>query len=115
MQGRSERSRVAAEVADPGGLILGDRIVAEGLLRGRRTRCRMKKTFTSARRRSSSFQWTSARNSVALADAGFWNTEQIATISASGIRALVSPDNRRRKSSGQYRQKRITTCGCARS
>jgi len=43
---------------------------------------------------------------VALADAGFWNTEQIADISASGIRTLVSPDNRRRTTPGQYRQRK---------
>lgn len=33
---------------------------------------------------------------VALADAGFWNTEQIHTLTAQGVRLLVSPDNKRR-------------------
>ena len=43
---------------------------------------------------------------VALADAGFWNTEQIQTLTARGIRTLVAPDNRRRKQPGQYRQRK---------
>jgi transposase len=43
---------------------------------------------------------------VTLADAGFWNTEQIQTLTARGIRTLVSPDNRRRKTPGQYRQRK---------
>jgi Transposase DDE domain len=43
---------------------------------------------------------------TALADAGVWNTEQIADVTARGIRTLVSPDNRRRKTPGQYRQRK---------
>ena len=43
---------------------------------------------------------------IALADAGFWNTEQIQTLTARGIRTLVSPDNRRRTTPGQYRQRK---------
>jgi len=43
---------------------------------------------------------------VALADAGFWNTDQIANVTARGIRTLVSPDNRRRTTPGQYRQRK---------
>jgi transposase len=38
---------------------------------------------------------------AALADAGFWNTEQIQALTASGIRTLVTPDNRRRKTPGK--------------
>lgn len=41
-----------------------------------------------------------------VADAGFWNTEQIEALKARGIHTLVSPDNRRRKTPGQYRQKK---------
>jgi Transposase DDE domain len=40
---------------------------------------------------------------VTLADAGFWNTEHIQTLNGRGIRMLVSPDNRRRKSPGKTR------------
>ena len=40
---------------------------------------------------------------VTLADAGFWNTEQIQTLTARGIRTLVAPDNRRRKAPGKTR------------
>jgi hypothetical protein len=40
---------------------------------------------------------------AALADAGFWNTEQIQTLTANGVRTLVSPDNRRRKTPGKTR------------
>jgi transposase len=40
---------------------------------------------------------------VTLADAGFWNTEHIQTLSARGIRMLVSPDNRRRTTPGKTR------------
>jgi hypothetical protein len=42
---------------------------------------------------------------VTLADAGFWNTEQIQTLTARGIRTLVAPDNRRRKAPGETRVK----------
>jgi hypothetical protein len=40
---------------------------------------------------------------VTRADAGFWNTERIQALTARGIRTLVSPDNRRRRTPGQYR------------
>ena len=40
---------------------------------------------------------------VTVADAGFWNTEQIQTLTARGIRTLVSPDNRRRRTPGRTR------------
>ena len=43
---------------------------------------------------------------IALADAGFWNTEQIHSLTSRGIHALVSPDNKRRKTPGQYRQRK---------
>jgi hypothetical protein len=42
---------------------------------------------------------------VALADAGFWNTEQIQTLTGRGTRPLVAPDNRRRKTPGKARVK----------
>ena len=42
---------------------------------------------------------------VTLADAGFWNTEQIQTLTDRGIRTLVAPDNRRRKTPGKTRVK----------
>ena len=38
-----------------------------------------------------------------LADAGFWNTEQIKALTARGITTLVAPDNRRRKTPGKTR------------
>ncbi len=43
---------------------------------------------------------------TALADAGFWNTDQIATLTNRGIRALVSPDAGHRKTPGLTRQGR---------
>jgi len=43
---------------------------------------------------------------VALADAGFWNTEQIERLSARGIRPLVKPDAGHRKTPGQTRRRR---------
>ena len=42
----------------------------------------------------------------ALADAGFWNTDQIARLTDRGIRTLVSPDAGNRKTPGQTRQRR---------
>jgi transposase len=42
----------------------------------------------------------------AVADAGFWNTEQIARLTGRGIRTLVSPDAGNRKTPGQTRQRR---------
>jgi transposase len=42
---------------------------------------------------------------VALADAGFWNTDQIATLTARGIRTLVNPDSAGRKSPAPNRQR----------
>jgi hypothetical protein len=52
---------------------------------------------------------------VALADAGFWNTEQIQALTARGIRTLVSPDNRRRKPPGNIASAKTTTSKCANS
>jgi hypothetical protein len=40
---------------------------------------------------------------VALADAGFWNTEQIERVAQRGIRLLVKPDAERRKQPGKTR------------
>ncbi len=48
----------------------------------------------------------SDRVTVALADAGFWNNDQIQALTDRGIRTLVAPDNRRRKEPGQYRQRK---------
>jgi transposase len=42
----------------------------------------------------------------AVADAGFWNTEQIARLTERGIRTLVSPDAGHRKAPGLTRQRR---------
>jgi hypothetical protein len=42
----------------------------------------------------------------ALADAGFWNTDQIARLTDRGIRTLVSPDAGKRKAPGLTRQRR---------
>jgi hypothetical protein len=42
----------------------------------------------------------------ALADAGFWNTDQIARLTDRGIRTLVSPDAGNRKTPGLTRQRR---------
>jgi hypothetical protein len=39
---------------------------------------------------------------VTLADAGFWNTKHIQTLTARGVR-MLSPDNRRRKTPGKTR------------
>jgi len=44
--------------------------------------------------------------SSALADAGFWNTGQIARLTDRGIRTLVSPDAGKRKTPGLTRQRR---------
>jgi transposase len=41
---------------------------------------------------------------AALADAGFWNTEQIERLTERGIRALVKPDAGHRKTPGKTRQ-----------
>ena len=43
---------------------------------------------------------------TALADAGFWNTDQIARLTDRGIRTLVSPDAGKRKTPGLTRQRR---------
>ena len=43
---------------------------------------------------------------VALADAGFWNTDQIARLTARGIKTLVNPDSAGRKSPAANRQRR---------
>ena len=43
---------------------------------------------------------------VALADAGFWNTDQIARLTARGIKTLVNPDSAGRKSPAPNRQRR---------
>jgi transposase len=43
---------------------------------------------------------------VALADAGFWNTEQIERLTARGIRPLVKPDAGHRKTPGKTRRLR---------
>lgn len=48
----------------------------------------------------------SDRVEVALADAGFWNTEQIERLGAGGIRLLVKPDAGHRKSPGKTRQRK---------
>ncbi len=40
---------------------------------------------------------------VTLADAGFWNNDQIRSLTDRGIRTLVAPDNRRRKTPGKTR------------
>jgi hypothetical protein len=42
----------------------------------------------------------------AVADAGFWNTDQIARLTDRGIRTLVSPDAGNRKTPGLTRQRR---------
>jgi DDE family transposase len=42
----------------------------------------------------------------AVADAGFWNTDQIARLTDRGIRTLVSPDAGKRKTPGLTRQRR---------
>jgi transposase len=42
----------------------------------------------------------------ALADAGYWNTDQIARLTDRGIRTLVSPDAGNRKTPGLTRQRR---------
>jgi hypothetical protein len=42
----------------------------------------------------------------AVADAGFWNTDQIASLTDRGIRTLVSPDAGNRKTPGLTRQRR---------
>ncbi len=47
-----------------------------------------------------------SRVTVALAEAGFWNNDQIQALTDRGIRTLVAPDNRRRKVPGQYRQRK---------
>ena len=41
-----------------------------------------------------------------MADAGFWNTDQIARLTDRGIRTLVSPDAGNRKTPGLTRQRR---------
>ena len=43
---------------------------------------------------------------LALADAGFWNTEQIARLTDRGLRTLVNPDSPGRKTPGQWRQRK---------
>ena len=43
---------------------------------------------------------------VALADAGFWNTDQIATLTARGIKTLVNPDSAGRQAPAPNRQRR---------
>jgi hypothetical protein len=43
---------------------------------------------------------------TALADAGFWNTEQIARLTDRGVRTLVNPDAGKRKTPGVTRQRR---------
>jgi hypothetical protein len=43
---------------------------------------------------------------VALADAGFWNTDQIARLTDRGIKTLVNPDSAGRKSPAPNRQRR---------
>ncbi len=43
---------------------------------------------------------------AAVADAGFWNTDQIARLNDRGIRTLVSPDAGSRKTPGLTRQRR---------
>jgi transposase len=43
---------------------------------------------------------------VALADAGFWNTDQIASLTARGMKTLVNPDSAGRKSPAPNRQRR---------
>ncbi len=45
----------------------------------------------------------SDRVTVTLADAGFWNNDQIQALTDRGIRTLVAPDNRRRKTPGKTR------------
>jgi hypothetical protein len=42
---------------------------------------------------------------VAVADAGFWNTEQIERLAKRGIRALVNPDSGKRKEPSRIRGK----------
>jgi transposase len=42
---------------------------------------------------------------VALADAGFWNTDQIARLTSRGIKTLVNPDSAGRKSPAVSRQR----------
>ena len=42
---------------------------------------------------------------VALADAGFWNTDQIARLTARGITTLVNPDSAGRKAPAENRQR----------
>lgn len=46
------------------------------------------------------------RVQTALADAGFWNTDQIARLTDRGIRTLVNPDAGKRKTPGVTRQRR---------
>lgn len=41
-----------------------------------------------------------------MADAGYWNTDQIARLTDRGIRTLVSPDAGNRKTPGLTRQRR---------
>ncbi len=43
---------------------------------------------------------------TALADAGFWNTDQIARLTDRGVRTLVNPDAGKRKTPGLTRQRR---------
>ena len=43
---------------------------------------------------------------LAVADAGFWNTEQIARLTDRGIRTLVNPDSPGRKTPGQWRRRK---------
>ena len=43
---------------------------------------------------------------VALADAGFWNTDQIGRLTARGIKTLVNPDSAGRKSPAPNRQRK---------
>jgi transposase len=45
------------------------------------------------------------RPEVAVADAGFWNTEQIERLAKQGIRALVNPDSGKRKEPSRIRGK----------
>jgi hypothetical protein len=43
---------------------------------------------------------------VALADAGFWNTDQIGRLTGRGIKTLVNPDSAGRKSPAETRQRK---------
>jgi hypothetical protein len=43
---------------------------------------------------------------IALADAGFWNTDQIARLTARGMKTLVNPDSAGRKSPAENRQRK---------